>query len=90
LGRRFREGGLRRALPKAPTDGNRGKKRIGKRVGAGAGAVEHAAARLDVLLHLGDIPAHALKLADRTTERLALLDVAHRLFKGAFGETAEC
>jgi len=31
-----------------------------------------------------------LKLADRTTERLALLDVARRVLKGAVGETAEC
>src|SRR5271166_4193772 len=66
--------------------GDRGKKRIGKRIGASAGAVEHAAARLDVLVHLGDLPAHALKLADRAAERLALLDVAHRLLEGAFGE----
>jgi hypothetical protein len=61
--------------------------RIGERIGAGAGAVEHAAARLDVLVHLGDLPAHALNLTNCAAERLALRDVAHRLLEGALGKT---
>src|SRR5215469_7305535 len=67
--------------------GDRGQERVRERVGAGAGPVEHAAADLDILVHLGDFPAHPLKLADSAPERLALLDIAHRLLQGALGET---
>src|ERR1700732_5160929 len=66
--------------------GDCGQQRVGERVGAGAGAVEHAAPDLDVLVHLGDLPAHALKLADRAAERSAFLDVAHRFFERTLGE----
>src|SRR6516225_6133477 len=66
--------------------GGGGEQRVGKRVGAGAGAIEDAAARLDVAIHLGELPAHALKLADRTSKRLALLGVFDRLLECAFGE----
>ncbi len=66
--------------------GDRREQRVGERVGAGAGAVEHAAPHFDVLVHLGDLPAHALKLADRAAERLAVLDIAHRFFEGALGK----
>src|SRR5207253_2148921 len=48
--------------------GRRGEQRVGKRVGGGTGAVKDAAARLDVAVHLGDLPAHALEIADRAAE----------------------
>src|ERR1700724_1213751 len=44
--------------------GDRGQQRIGERVGAGAGAIEHAARGLDLTIHLGDLPADALEIGD--------------------------
>src|SRR5260370_27878870 len=60
--------------------------RVGELVGAGAAAVEHAAPDLDVLVTLGDLPAHALKLADRAAECSAFLGIAYRLFERPLGE----
>src|SRR5262249_28753276 len=44
-------------------------------------------ADLDILVHLGDFPAHPLKLANRTAKRFSLLYVANGLLEGALGET---
>src|SRR5439155_20677349 len=55
--------------------GRRGEQRVGERVGGGTGAVKDAAARLGVAVHLGDLPAYALEIADRPAEGAAFLDV---------------
>src|SRR5271170_7463796 len=55
--------------------GDRGQQRVGERVGGGAGAVEDAARRLDVAVHLGDLPAHALEVGDGMAKGGALLGV---------------
>src|SRR5437764_1151482 len=54
--------------------GGGGQERVGERVGAGAGAVEDRAARFDVAVHLGDLPADPLEIGDRPAKGAALLD----------------
>ena len=66
--------------------GDRREVRIREWVGGRAGAVENAAAGLDLFVHLGEFPAHALELADRTAEGLALARIANSFLEGAFRE----
>ena len=66
--------------------GRRGEQRVGKRVGGGAGAIEDAARRLDVAVHFGDLPAHALEIGYGSAEHAAVLGILHRLFERALGE----
>src|ERR1051326_6536004 len=66
--------------------GGRRQERIGERVGGGAGAVEDPARRLDVAVHLGDLPTHPLEIPNRTPEGAALLDVFDRFLERALGE----
>src|SRR5262249_16287660 len=51
-----------------------------------AGAIENAAAGLDLLVHLGELPAHALEFADRPPEGRALARVTNSFLEGALGE----
>src|SRR5262249_51937127 len=55
-------------------------------VGHPRGAVRKEPGRLDLGRQFGDLPLDALEIGDRLPERLALLDVLHRVHQGAFGE----
>ena len=61
--------------------------RIGERIRRQAGAIQQAARRLDVLEHVGQLPADALEIGDRLAEDGALADIVHRLVERALGET---
>ena len=60
--------------------------RIGERVGGHAGAVEDAARGLDIAVHFRELPADALKVADRLAEHRAVPDVVAGLVERAFGQ----
>src|SRR6266849_8752597 len=64
--------------------GGGGEQGVREGIGANASAIEKRAARLDILVHVGELPPQALKAADRTTECGAIAQVAHRFVEGAF------
>src|SRR5262249_38357370 len=55
-------------------------------VGHPGGAVRQEPGRLDLGRHLGDLPLDAVDVGYRLSDRLALLDVLHRVHQRAFGE----
>src|SRR5215831_17667439 len=66
--------------------GNRGHEGIRKRISRRAGAIEDAASRFDVLVHVGDLPAVALEIADCLAENLAVARVFHGFRKRTLGK----
>src|SRR5579859_7931538 len=52
--------------------GDRGHEGIWKRIGGCAGTIKDAASGLDVLVHVGELPAVALEIADRLAKHLAI------------------
>src|SRR5450755_3681578 len=60
--------------------------RIGKRIGGHAGAIQDTARGLDLAVHLGELPAHALKVPDRLAEYRAVSDVVAGFLERALGE----
>src|SRR5882762_7020652 len=66
--------------------GHRRHERIGKRIGSDTGAIEDAAGRLDLAVHLSEFPAHALIVTDRLSEHRSVPDIFAGFFKSALGQ----
>src|SRR5205807_7732177 len=66
--------------------GHRRHQGIGKWIGSDTGAIEDAAGRLDLAVHLGELPPRALIVPNRLSEHRPVPDIVAGFLKSAFGQ----
>src|SRR5581483_9733657 len=64
-----------------------GHERIGKGIGGQAGAIKNAAGSLDILEHIGKLPAYALMIRDRLAEYRSIANISHCFVKCSLRQT---